>query len=49
MVVKEGAGSTFRMSMGMAVPVNPRYCERADVRYVRAERASRDCVEGVSD
>lgn len=40
----DGSGDdeeTFRMSMGIEVPVNPRNWERADVRYVRVVRASR--------
>ncbi len=38
----DGVGvSSLRMSMGMAVPVRPRNCDSAEVRYVRAVRASR--------
>lgn len=34
------------MSMGIAVPVRPRNWDRAEERYVRAERSSRGCRAG---
>lgn len=34
--------------MGIAVPVTPRNCDRAEERYVRAERGSRGWRGGVS-
>lgn len=33
------------MSMGMAVPVDPRYCCNAEVRYDRVEISSRFCTD----
>jgi hypothetical protein len=40
--------SILRISMGIAVPVTPRNCDRAEERYVRAERGSRGWRGGVS-
>lgn len=39
--------SIFRISIGIADPVRPRNCVRAEVRYVRAEMGSRDTGTGV--
>jgi hypothetical protein len=40
--------SILRISMGIAVPVTPRNCDRAEERYVRAERGSRGWRGGES-
>lgn len=41
----DGGGETLRISRGIVVPINPRNCDSAAERYVRAVRGSRGDVE----